>query len=314
MKTFLFVLLAVLIAFPAHASEISVEFGSGSGKAAYINQKSNPGEDNVIPIGPLSFRATENQVWIADTVSNKFLVFSQDGTIQKEISFGEPAEKILCEDFALSFNEDKSVSAIWIINGYNGRLEKLSSEGKRLAEIAFADFIQPMRLEIDSLGNLLVTDDGAQKIFVFDNQGKNIGSSDYEWSGIATSNEASSFFALRFDQEKQISFLVKRSFAGKASEEVALELGRHFNPHLWWLDSESSEMFISYKTEADQPGQFNLARVGIDGKVRGVSAFKTPVALTRFIDHQNFQKIWLAEADYGKAPEGKLVIRTITLP
>lgn len=314
MKTVLFVLLVALFSFPALASEISVEFGSGSGKAAYVNQKSNPGEDNVIPIGPLSFRATENQVWVVDTVGNKFLVFSHDGAMQQEISFGNPGEKILCEDFALLFNEDKSMSAIWIINGYNGRLEKLSPEGKRIAEIAFADFIQPMRLEIDVQGNLLVTDDGAQKIFVFDKQGKNIGGSEYEWSGIATSNEPSSFFALRFDQEKQISFLVKRSFEGKAIEEVALELGRHFNPHLWWLDSESSEMVISYKTETDQPGQLNLARVGIDGKVRDVSAIRTPVALTRFIDHQNFQKIWLAEADYGKAPDGKLVIRSLTLP
>lgn len=304
----MFVLLANSV-----SAEIFIGFGADAGKVGFINQNSNPGEENPGPIGPLSFRLINDEIWVADTVGNKLLVFSDSGELKREIRYAEAKVRFLLEDFAPVFDDSGKVQSLWLINGYAAKLVKISSDGKLLDEISSDELIQPMRIEVDAAMNLVVADDAAQKILIFAKDKTLMGQLGYEWSGFAITAEPRVIFCLKFNSQEQKTYLVKKNYAGKVLGEVALGLGNHFNPYLWAIDNETSEALLAFKPAAPVAGQINLSICSVDGSVKNTSAVSLPVAMTRYISLADFNSVWLAQADYNLAPAGKLILRTVNL-
>ncbi len=313
MLRFVLIIMGVLCVSPGAFAEIALEYGQGSGKVGYINQKNRPGDD-VSAMGPRSFRVVNDEFWVADTVGNKLIKLDKEGRFVSECSFAAKDEKVFVEDFAPVFAADGSLQAFWLINGFKPSLLKISPEGSKLDEIESADLLQPMKIAIDSDQNLLVTDDAAQKILIFSPAKTLIARADYEWSGLAVTDEKGAFYRLKFSQENQQTSLLKSTFAGKELAAMKITLEKHHNPHLWWVNNEKQEFFITYMTQNLAAGKVILARIGFDGSVKGSTQVKIPAIMTRFIEQKGFTEAWTGDADYRQAPDGKLLIKPQALP
>lgn len=305
-------LMLLAAATPAFA-DVTVEFGSERGRVGYINQKTNPGEE-VFDIGPRSFRVIGNEVWVADTVGNKLIKFDKAGGLIEEFSFAGAEEKLLVEDFAPVFAADGSLQYFWLIDAYGSSLLKITPDGKKLDEIKSADLLQPMRIEVDSEQNLYVADDGSQKILIFAPDKSLTAQIEYEWSGLALTSEKGIFYRLKYDAAKQQTSLLKQTTTGQEAQAMPVNLEKHHNPHLWWVDSDKQEFVITYQSEKIEKGKAILARCAFDSSIKGSIEITLPISMTRFIDHQNFTEIWLGAGNYREAPAGNLNIKVISLP
>lgn len=293
-------------------AEVTVKFGTEPGSVGYINQKTNPGEDMPVPIGPLSFRVHADEIWVADSVGNRFLVFSHDGKLLREINYAPASEKVLLEDFVFVIDGVGKIDSIWAINGYMSRLINISPQGNKISEITSEKLIQPMKILVDKENNLLVSDDGAQKIHLFNSSGSLKKSFDYEWSGFALTNEKQVFFRLKFDHDQQKTYLVKQSYDGSILGETPLELENHYNPQLWWVDDSAA--VLTYKPAQDTPGKAILAVISFDGRIKGSDEIAIPVSMTRYLEPGAGNYLWNGQANYWNAPEGALKIIKTPLP
>ncbi len=289
-------------------AEIALQYGSGNGKFAYINAKTNPGEDIPVPIGPQSFRAVENGFWLLDTVGNKLVKVDLKGKLLLEITYAEPEEKILAEDFFVVNKKDGSLDSIWIIDGYNIRLLQILPDGKIGKTIESSKMIQPMEIEIDSNGDFMISDYGMQKIFVLSQDGRHVSEIEYQWSGFVPGTQAGTIYRLHFDHQSQQLSLIRQTYDNKVLANIPLNLSEHYNSHIWWVDEDANEILITYKLKDTEPGKKCFAVVGLDGKIKSQGLFNVSIAPTRKLVRDENGKTWLIDADYGKAPDGFLKI------
>jgi len=293
------------------AADVALEFGKGSGKVGYINQNTNPGEE-VYEIGPRSFRVINNSIWVLDTVGNKLLSLAFDGKLLEEITFGKPDEKILAEDFAPVMTMGGQIDSFWVINGYKSTVFKLSKDGSIADELSSDELMQPMRIEIDQELNLCVSDDAAQKIFVFSPAKQLVAQIPYEWSGLFPSSDKG-LFCLKHNAAEKRTELVKMTSSGKETQKMPLMLEKHFNSHLWWVNEKEQEVFLTFASAVSKDRIVTLARCGFDGSLKGLTTLTIPRNMTRFIDCSNGEA-WIGDADYTEAPSGKLQFKKIVMP
>ncbi len=296
-----------LISSPGFA-QISIPYGAGSGKVGYINNNSHPKQENPVPIGPLSFRIVNKQIWIADTVGNKILKFEKSGQPAGEIQLAKADEMMLTEDFAAQFSPTGDLTDFWVINGFRSKLEKFSPDGKKLDELKSANFAQPSKIEIAQNGKIYVSDDVMQQIMVFDKNKKLLSQIPYEWSGFVLAKEPDSLYRLTYDQESKTSNLIKQTFNNKVLSSTKLNLGNHYNPNICWFNPETNNIAISYKTTDNPKGKQNFSIIGIDGSNKSTQEVNIPIAMTRHFALDESGQTWLGEAHYGLAPKGTLKI------
>lgn len=306
--------IAALALFSLNSIEVSAQatadYGSGSGKVGYINQKTNPGEDILVPYGPRSFRFAGDKTLVIDSVGNKIITFTDSGKPADEVSFAAADTRILAEDIAFAPG-----GGFWIVNGYESCLQKVGPDGRIIDTFSSSEFLQPMKLEIDADGNFIVSDDAAQKILLFSPDQKFLGKIDYEWSGFALAKEKNTFFQVKFDHEKQKSFLVKQKFDGSVAESIMVNLSNHFNVTLHWVSEDDKEFLLTYKQgKEEMPGRFYCAIVDFAGNIKKSGIIAMPVAMNRMIVRNPSGQSFIGSVNYHDAPEGKFSIVPLNIP
>jgi hypothetical protein len=194
--------------------QISLAYGEGSEKLAFINENRFPGLEEPVPYGPLSFRISDNHFWVADSVAGKIIKVDFKGKIVREFGAlstaakkpkpafkNDPCLQILIEDIAFEKGPYGSVKSVWVSDSFENKLIKIDTTGKILKEIKHPAFIQLSRIEIGQGGHIFVADKGAQKIFIFDHKYSLIGAVHWEWSGFAVSGADDKLHRVFFTEE-----------------------------------------------------------------------------------------------------------------
>lgn len=305
-------LFSLIASLPLFA-QVTLAFGSKDGEVAYINQNSHPGIEEPLPLGPLAFRVTPTNVYVADSVGGKIIIADKEKGFVAAVKLTEKPAEMLLDDLALEIGKDGRASAFWVIDAMTNSLIKFSAEGKKQLIISSGKLVQPYRLEISNSGLLFVADKGARSIFAFDQKGNLIVEMPWDWSGMALSPDADILYRLFFARESGTSFLVSANAEGKLTMERELNLGEHFNAELWWVDEEKQECVLTYATSQSYQASLIIARVGFDGEVKAKDNFEVPFAMNRFLD-RNGGEIWAGAADYSQAPQGSLKLIKFDLP
>ncbi|MFZ5953182.1 MAG: hypothetical protein ACOYXC_20935 [Candidatus Rifleibacteriota bacterium] len=314
MKKIIAALTAISLSFAVAAgAEVSLKFGKADDQVAYINQNSNPGIEEPLPLGPLAFRAVGGLFYIADSVGGKILIADQQKGFVSAVKLTEKPADFLFDDLAVISGKDGKAEAFYLIDALSNSIIRFAADGKEQKRISSDRLVQPYRIEISSQGVIYVADKGARTIFAFDPEGNLKSEVPWEWSGMALSPDAELLYRVFFAPESASSFLVSSNVEGKLTMERELNLGEHFNAELWWVDEEKQECVISYATSQTYEADLIVARVGFDGEVKGKKQFKAPFAMNRFFDLSGTDA-WLGVADYSKAPEGTFSIQKFELP
>lgn len=295
------------------SAQVTLQFGDKSDQVAFINQNNHPGIEEPLPLGPLTFRATAHNFYIADSVGGKIIITDKQKGFIAAVKLTEKPAEILIDDMAVVIGKDGKATAFWVVDAMTNSLIKFDCEGKQLTKIASEKLIQPYRLEISNSGLLFIADKGARAIFAFNQEGALMAEMPWEWSGMALSADADILYRLGFAHESNSSFLTSANLEGTITMERELNLGNHFNPELWWVDEEKQECVITYATEDQYQTDLIIARVGFDGEIKAKDTFKAPFAMNRFLDRQS-NEIWAGSADYNEAPKGSFNLLELALP
>lgn len=309
----IFILTLILAVSSAAWAQTSFSFGNKENEVAFINQNSHPGIEEPLPLGPLAFRMHGNQLFIADSVGGKIIAADTEKGFVKAIKLAEKASDMLFDDLAVEMGDDGNVKSFLVIDAMTNAVIRFSPEGKELQKIVSEKMMQPYRIEFSRSGQIYVADKVSRAILFFDAAGKLIGEQPWEWSGMAVSPDADVVYRMFYSPESQSSYLVSCGNDGKLTMERELNLGEHYNAELWWVDEEKQEAVITYAVSQSYETTLILARVGFDGEIKGKTDLQAPYAMNRFIERSG-NEIWSAQADFSKAPEGKLVIDRIEMP
>jgi len=301
--------------------QISLAYGEGSEKLAFINENRFPGLEEPVPYGPLSFRISDNHFWVADSVAGKIIKVDFKGKIVREFGAlstaakkpkpafkNDPCLQILIEDIAFEKGPYGSVKSVWVSDSFENKLIKIDTTGKILKEIKHPAFIQLSRIEIGQGGHIFVADKGAQKIFIFDHKYSLIGAVHWEWSGFAVSGADDKLHRVFFTEESRKLTLVTTDTKNIVLREIELELPIHLNPELWWVDEFNEDFVLTYTPKTGFAGKFVVVKIGFNGKVKQQSEMDAPIAMNRYIEHSDFEKLWIGKANFNEAPEGKFEI------
>ncbi len=322
-------LLVSLLMFPSIGSfaDVTVSYGEGPGKANFINNKKYPGIEDPLPIGPSSFRMVEDKVWIADGVSCKLMQFDNNGKLVSEFSIvpdgkkpydieegGFPTLNYSIEDIAPVRGDYGAVVAWWISDSLNKKIYKFSTDGKKLAEIYNPEFVQVHKIEVGMGGHVFITDMGGRKIYVYDESGKLLYNTAWEWSGLAVAGQDEKLYRLLFDNETKMHNLVATDLKGKVVSGTPIKIINMFNPEIWWVDEEKNECVITYTPQTGFEGKFIIVRVSLSGEVIATGEMTPPLVMNRFIDNLDYSEVFVGKANYNEAPNGKLEILPLKMP
>ncbi len=322
-------LLALVFSFTALAAtaQVTLPYGDGPGKVAFINGNNYPGIEEPMPLGPESFRLAEDHVFVVDSIGGKLLKLSKEKglvsefsllasppmPLPKDVATNSPNLEVLIDDFAPAYDADGKLVSFWLIESMNKKLVNYAVDGQKLGELKSEKFVQPFRVETGRNGHIFVADKGAQCIFVFDNQQKLVSEANWEWSGFAVGAE-DKLYRLFFESENNRSYLVLQNLENVIEKEIELDLPEHLNPELWWVDEAKEEVILTYTPPTGFNGKFVVARLGFDGKVKASGDLVPPMVMNRFIDHQGYEEVWLGVADFDKAPAGNFSVVPTKLP
>lgn len=294
--------------------QIEMKYGEEPGKVGYFNAKNHPGEEEPYPVGPLAFRLDGEHFWVADSIGARMFKLDSSSKVVTEFSVVASPAECLIEDFALVKDDSGMTGSIWLIDGINKKLLHFDVSGKKLGELVNEAFVQPFRVEVGRTGHIFVADKGTQEIMLFDNSGKLVTRTNWEWSGFAVAGEFDTLFRLFFEPESRKLILVVQKLTGEIAGEIELEVPEHMNPELWWVDETAEEIVLTYTPAGGYEGKFVIARIDFDGKLKASGELKPPYVMNRFIDHQGSDDVWLGVANYEEAPQGSFRIEPFTLP
>uniref|UniRef100_A0A914VFY6 Uncharacterized protein n=1 Tax=Plectus sambesii TaxID=2011161 RepID=A0A914VFY6_9BILA len=107
---------------------------------------------------------SEGQLYILDTGNNRVKVLSSDGGFVREWT-GDGLTNQSAVGLALL---PGPVKELLTLNWRAKTVTKWSSCGQEIQTVSFSEFVEPIDLAVDCRGRILVADNGASKVFVFD--------------------------------------------------------------------------------------------------------------------------------------------------
>ncbi|MFZ2955361.1 MAG: hypothetical protein WA705_00495 [Candidatus Ozemobacteraceae bacterium] len=308
MRFFIAVMFVVLVAIPAFSqTELSLAYGDAPGKVAFLNSRNNPGVQEPLPWGPMSFRVNGQEFWIADTVAGRIYQLDAKGGVLGTISLPKSGKNAILEDIALVRDPKGVVSSVWVSDGSAQEAVLYSIAGEKLKTIGGrgempGKFRQISRIEVGPSGRLYASDKGKQLITVFQPDGRVARELPWQWSGFCLDSKEDLYY-LKWDDQKKRLHLRAESVDGKSILDETLELPSHTNPELWFITS-AGEAFITFTPDGAPIGTLKLARCTLNGKLVGILDIKLPIVMNRYLEPRGAEGVWLGQVDYGKAPDG----------
>lgn len=346
MRLNIFFLLASFFLFSTNISfaDVTISYGEGAGKVDFVNTNKYAEYEDPLPLGPLSFRIVGDKTWVADTVGGKLMQFDNKGKLISEFSVlpigvkpyeldeeGFPTPNIIIDDIAPVLGQYGDLEAWWVVDSNENKLLKFSADGKPLAQLQDPDYSKLFRVEVGVSGHLFVADKGNRKIYIYDSNGNFISEQNWEGSGMAVAGKEDNLYKLIYFNEENRYILVTTNVNGKVIRSKALDV-EMLNPELWWVDDLKGEAVITYipltafesdikrkdiedliATEGFE-GDLEIIRVGLDGSVKANGKFPAPFVMNRYIEHVDFEDIYIGKSNYLEAPNGDFEIIPYKMP
>ncbi len=113
-----------------------------------------------------------DQLYLLDTGNNRIKELTADGTLVRHIT-GEGLTDQSAVGLALllqrhSVAASTEVAGLLTLNWRSRTVTEWSAEGREVKSFTFSEFLEPIDLAVDGKGRILVADNGARKVFVFD--------------------------------------------------------------------------------------------------------------------------------------------------
>lgn len=289
------VAMTMVILTPAFA-EWQLAFGTEANKAGITA----PVGAEDFPVGPASYRAAGDNLWVLDSAKGRVICVDAAGAMIKSIAVPSlPAEYIL-DDFALQFAspEADEPSAIIVVESMERLVIKFSINGEQLLKIRPSDLIQLDEIDIDNNGQFYVGDYANSVISVFAADGEQLRQVPWQCSGFAIDAD-NNLHTIHFE-EKIGHFHVKLAADGKELSRTQLGLPEMQNPRLWHVNAKG-EYFLSFiPPEGDTNSQI-LHTYSSAGEILKSVNFKNPYYIKRYLTVGR-NSAWLVDADYIRDP------------
>lgn len=324
--------LSLMLVSTALMADVTVPYGEGKGKADFINNNKYPKVDDPQPTGPLSFRVTGENVWVADSVRSKLMQFDKTGKFISEFNtypksdkafftekvkdekLGETELPVLLrtiDDFAPVYDEKGKLESFWVADSCKNTLTQYTVDGTKINEFKHPEFGQISRIEVGKGGHIFVADKVAQAIFTFDGEGNFCNKQPWEWSGFAVSGSDDVLYRIMYDRDLRQNVLTISTVDGKSIKGAPIQADM-FDPRLWWVDESKGECVITY-SPAEFKGNYYILRVGLNGQLVADGEMPAPIIMNRYIDRYN-DEVFIGKGNYFKAPEGNFGVVSFKLP
>ncbi len=313
------------------------------------NDELDEKDEEIILSGPMSFRIVGAKTWIADSLGGKLMQFDNKGKLISEFSVlpdgikpyekdveGFPLSNILIEDMAPVLGEYGAIKAWWIADSNTNKLLKFSADGKPLALLTDPGFGHLFRVEVGLSGHLFVADKGNKKIYIYDSDGNMTSEQNWEDSGMSVAGKDDYLYRLIYFNEEKKYMLVTTDVKGKVIKSKALDV-EMYEPELWWVDDVKEEAVITYSprpvsddnlekedledikvaqinSSKNSYEDYEIIRVGFDGNVKAKGKISAPFLMNRFIEHANYEDVFVGKCNFYEAPEGKFEIVPFKMP
>jgi len=292
-----------------------LSYGTAQGQVGYYNSKVNPKIEEATPLGPMSFRLKINELWLADSIGGRILWLGSDGVLRATLKLSGIGTDTLLEDLALVETPAGKVEAVWVADGSDLVIRKLSvSAGKELMRVGGRGlepglFAQIHQIEVGPTGRLYVGDFGRSVIAVFDSAGKLLRELPWERSGFA------------IDSEERLSTVIfvegvgyvwhRYDTDGNLEQSVHLGLPALQNPRVWWHDRDGG-LVISFIPAGGFRGVITMHTFSPDGALQKKFNVRPAAGMNRFLARGEDGKLWCARADVDDAPKGAFKIKSLT--
>jgi hypothetical protein len=286
--------------------ELSLPFGSKTDQVGFQNATTNPDQEMLVPLGPLSFRCHRQEIWVADSVKGRLLLLSSDGAIQKTLAV-LPATDGPLVDFAIHQAPNGDIISFWVLAQGSQRVVQVSPTGEVVHSFGgrgpeAGKFLQLNRIEINASGTLFIGDKLKQNIACFSVDGQFLRERHWEWSGFCLT-PAGYFCRLTWDETLKVNHLLIEDHDGVVKTSKALDLPPHRNPKLWAVDQQGQAL-VSYIPAEGFKGSYGIRLCDSAGKPVKTSTMTPPLVMNRFLDTAPDGTLILGTGDFSKAPDG----------
>lgn len=292
-----------------------LKYGTGQAQVGYYNDKVNPKIEEASSLGPMAFRLDEGDLWLADSIGGRLLWLGAGGPLKAAMKVPGVGTDTLLEDFALVENQTGKVEAVWVADGADLFVRKLSvPAGKEVARVGGRGqepglFTQIHQLEVGPTGRLYVGDFGRSVIAVFDPAGKLLREIPWQRSGFAV------------DAQERLSTIVyiegagyvwhRYSAEGRLEKSIHLGLPAFQNPRLWWHEGDGG-IAVSFIPAGGFRGVVTMHVFSPDGALLKRFSIRPTRGMNRYLSRGDDGVLWGAAADLDKAPKGAFRIMSLT--
>ena len=307
------ILFALIIAGQGHAQPAwEVSYGTETNQVAVFNSKTDPKFAEDAPYGPMAFRVFAEDLWVLDSIGGKILCLNQKNELKSSVVIPALEGFKLLEDFALISGASGAPESVWVAEAGECSIRKISlASGKELLRVGgrgneAGKFLQINQIEVDAAGRLFVGDYGRSVIAIFTAYGELIREIPWQHSGFA------------LDKRGRLHLLAYRDNAGyfhrvysprgQLLQSSHVGLASLQNARLWGVSDEG--IMASFIPEGGFKGQLHLLEISAAGSLKRKFEFVPPGSMNRFLASVG-QKLFLAEADFFAAPEGKFHVKNI---
>ncbi|PKL48263.1 MAG: hypothetical protein CVV42_10305 [Candidatus Riflebacteria bacterium HGW-Riflebacteria-2] len=293
----------MMILAPAFSWELS--FGKESGKVGIIA----PVGAEDFPVGPASYRAVGDNLWVLDSAAGKVLCFDSSSKLVKEIAIPSLPKAWVLDDFALQFADVNAAepSAIIVVDLMERLVIKFALDGKEIFKIKPANLIQLDEIEIDSTGQFYIGDYANSVIAVFAADGSQLRQIPWQSSGF-TVDADNNLHTIHYD-DKVGHFHVKYSANGTELSRVQLGLPEMQNPRIWHVNAKG-DYLLSFIPPAGETNSQVLYTYSSAGEILKRVNFSNPYYIKRYL-FAGKDSAWLVDADYSKAPASRVKFKQL---
>jgi hypothetical protein len=297
-------------------AEVALPFGDKPGEVGFFNKNNQADAEPGCADGPLAFRATKNQIWVADTQHGTLLCVDSAGKVQKSVPLPKSGKNCFADDLLLDFDGSGNLRSLYALEGDSQTIFQLSLDGKELKKFGGygkqpGGILQGNRIEKSSQGDILVGDMSKKVITMFGSDGRFKREIPWQWSGFFI-DAKDRLHRLWFDPAKKSLTWLQETLDGQEIKSTILKIGGHRNPKLWFVKATGEALVTSFPEKGLSPN-LRCWVFSAEGTVVKQIEIPYPVKMNRFIDAGQDSSLWVAETDYRLAPKGTLTIKSISV-